>query len=1260
MNPTPDPERTVAPSPRIDADTSASTPTDADPETGTTRSPNSLELGQPADEAIGRDDGPIREMPNENGQTVTIILHTDEGTDDRAGTAIHQSGGPEPDQASSETAWLPGRIVAPAGTENYRPDLSTGDPLEVHLSRTAIGSAVADSGKTGVQGEVAPIEAQTGPRVPGYRILGTLGRGGMGVVYRATDLRLNRMVALKMVLAGDHAGEEARVRFQQEAQAVARLQHPNIVQIFEVGETGGLPFCSLEFVAGGTLAAALASTPQDPVAAARRAVVLVRAMDAVHSAGIIHRDLKPANVLLAPDGTPKITDFGLAKRLDEGSAQTIDGQILGTPSYMAPEQARGQLDRIGPLSDVWALGAILYEMLTGRPPFRGTGARDTLIQVVSEEPVPVRRLQPGCPRDLETVCLKCLEKEPAKRYSSAAELAKDLDRFLGGHPILARRAGPIERTAKWARRSPLRAGLAATVALCLGLFVILLVLQSQADRQKATLAQNEATLAQKALEESLRHDRARSQFATFFAEAERHAADTRPEAATWERVVQSLKSADQVAETDPEAFTEWPLRSSAQSLLARANAALTNARLRELERGKLTRLEGLHSDAVFFATLATGLGLEDNQERVRQAVTEGLALFQIDIAGDGPPRVTPGFFTPDELRTVTSRCYELLLLDAQAQAQARAITGETVGELRARVREAIRRLDRADCLLPETKTRSGLTQRAVCMAGLGKKDESEAIAKEAEGTAPVLATDYFLLGLGHYRVDEFPKAIQALVAALRAEPGHYGARYLLAVCHLRRGQFAEAKNGLTLCLKQRPGFIWPRLLRASAEMDLARQGLGNYQAARDDLDAVLVNPPDDAARYVALTNRGVLAICQGDWDAAATHLQEAINRRPDALPAYINLALTHRKRAEDPRVFALALAPTGTIIYPAAFAHYRRQVLDESVSVLDEAIRRQPEVSRLYHERGRIHLLRGDSTLARADLARAVLYAKTSGGISTLADDLLELGRLMQASGEYSNAAQTYAAILRFPGDLIAGEKRALAARHMAEPLIALKKWKEAAAAIDIYLKLTPMAEGQALPDGQSQRMAEALKLRGLIHADQNDQRAALDDYTRALGFAREPEILVLRGWAYHAMGAAGLGLKDFEEVLRLRPGHSIALLGRAEARVKSGQFREALADADEALRNAPADIRSQTRLQFRYNASRVYAQLAQSEPNPDAAGRHLTRTAELLRQVLSDSPLADRPRLWKELVMADPVLRKMILTPAMAGVAAEFGNRDR
>ncbi|MBA4187402.1 MAG: hypothetical protein C0467_05215 [Planctomycetaceae bacterium] len=310
---------------------------------------------------------------------------------------------------------------------------------------TGPGGAAPGAPASTVTGKAAPIEGATRvwhpetvhaivPLVSGYEILSELGRGGMGVVYRARNVRLGHEVALKMILAGSAAGTQELARFQLEAVAVARLKHPGIVHLHEFGEHEGKPFFSLEFVEGGSLAGRLKSGPLPAREAATLVEKTARAMHHAHEHGIVHRDLKPANVLLTLDDQPKIADFGLAKDLSNDDGLSHTGALMGTAAYMAPEQAEGRIRDIRPTTDVYALGAILYECLTGRPPFKGTTLHETLAMVIRQEPTSPRQLAPALPRDLETVCLRCLEKDPKKRYATAADLADDLERFLRGNP----------------------------------------------------------------------------------------------------------------------------------------------------------------------------------------------------------------------------------------------------------------------------------------------------------------------------------------------------------------------------------------------------------------------------------------------------------------------------------------------------------------------------------------------------------------------------------------------------------------------------------------------------------------------------------------------------------------------------------------------------------------------------------------------------------------------------------------------------------
>jgi WD40 repeat protein len=403
---------------------------------------------------------------------------------------------------------LPATIAdpPPRASDAAAPMLPT---LAAVIPSSPVTPSLPGSHQEGLPAAVASISP------PGYQIIKELGRGGMGVVYQALDVKLHRVVALKMVLAGAHAGRAELTRFVSEAEAVAHLQHPNIVQIFESGQHGGLPYFTLEFVAGGSLADKVREQPLPAREAAQVVEQLARGVAYAHDRGIVHRDLKPENVMLAADGTPKITDFGLAKRVEGSAHLTATGAVVGTPSYMSPEQAAGRTGTIGPPADVYALGAILYRLMTGRPPFQAATQLDTLQQVLEADPVPPKQLQRQTPVDLETICLKCLHKDAPRRYSSALALADDLRRFLAGEPILARPTGRLERARRWCRRSPALVAAVALAALLITALVVVPIVfavheaatsRRLAKEQQATLQAHARTVA--ALKESRRQSAA--------------------------------------------------------------------------------------------------------------------------------------------------------------------------------------------------------------------------------------------------------------------------------------------------------------------------------------------------------------------------------------------------------------------------------------------------------------------------------------------------------------------------------------------------------------------------------------------------------------------------------------------------------------------------------------------------------------------------------------------------------------------------------
>jgi hypothetical protein len=440
----------------------------------------------------------------------------------------------------------------------------------------------------------------------------------MGIVYRARHRALNRLVALKMIRSDRQARPEQQARFRIEAEAVARLRHPNIIQIYDIGEVDGLPFVALELLDGGGLDDRLAGTPQPARQAAELMNILVRAVQVAHQAGIVHRDLKPSNVLFASDGTLKVTDFGLAKRIDSDAGQTESGQIMGSPSYMAPEQARGQSRNVGPAADVYALGAILYEMLTGRPPFKGETPMETLRQVTDDDPVTPSRLVPRVPRDLETICLKCLHKEPPRRYESAQALAEDLERYLRGEPIKARRIPFWERGAKWARRRPMAAALwmlAASLVcgLIAGLFVY----------QQSLLQRTQTVLA---------------------AETEGHHAEREADAAgssedlllkVKDRLNKFLLKVEPIR-ADPQIKDLYDLLVAKRD---NVNGQLDNLRLQQAakerlrtERDQFQMFRDRRNEALFHDTQLTGLNLPSSREATRGAALAALKLY----AAPGP------------------------------------------------------------------------------------------------------------------------------------------------------------------------------------------------------------------------------------------------------------------------------------------------------------------------------------------------------------------------------------------------------------------------------------------------------------------------------------------------------------------------------------------------------------------------------------------------------------------------------------------------
>jgi serine/threonine protein kinase len=478
------------------------------------------------------------------------------------------------------------------------------------------------------------------PQLPAYQLLDVLGEGGMGVVYKARQRGLNRFVAVKMIRGGEHARADQLARFRTEAEAVAQLHHPNIVQIFDIGEVAGSPFVSLELLEGGSLGDQIASTPQPGRRAAELLITLARAVEVAHHAAIVHRDLKPSNILFDAAGIPKITDFGLAKRLESDSGQTASGQIMGSPSYMAPEQASGHTRDVGPPADVYALGAFLYEMLTGRPPFKGETPIETVRMVIDADPVPPSQLVPRVARDLETICLKCLFKQPHKRYVTAAALAADLTRYLKGEPIEARRTPLHERAFKWSKRHTLRALVTASAAAIIPLAPLGLMLR---DRAEITRLDRLSTEAFRVIE----HERQAIASGRLDA-AQQRLVDVRSQLKPEPKLRYLRDEADKL-------LTEIENRRAADR--SRALAEQANAR----DRARFREFHANWNEALFKET--AGLQVVDQRKPTEQSARAALAAF----AKPGSQALwelgpLPTVLSAAEKEQIREGSYELLLV----------------------------------------------------------------------------------------------------------------------------------------------------------------------------------------------------------------------------------------------------------------------------------------------------------------------------------------------------------------------------------------------------------------------------------------------------------------------------------------------------------------------------------------------------------------------------------------------------------------------
>jgi tetratricopeptide (TPR) repeat protein/predicted Ser/Thr protein kinase len=1014
----------------------------------------------------------------------------------------------------------------------------------------------------------APSAATARPKVPGYEILGVLGKGGMGVVYRARQLGLGRQVALKMILHAGHADPDERQRFHAEAEAVARLQHANIVQIYAIGEHQGLPYFALEFCPGGSLDKRLDGTPWEPRRAAQLVETLARAVQAAHQAQIIHRDLKPANVLLTADGRLKVTDFGLAKRLDEKS-KTQRGAIMGTPSYMAPEQAEGKGKmEIGPATDVYALGSILYELLTGRPPFKAATPLDTVLQVVSQEPVAVRRLQPKVPRDLETVCHKCLHKDPRRRYASALALAEDLRRFRVGEPVVARSVGMVERAVRWARRRPAAAALLVLVALAaaggaVGVPLLVARLQAaEAAQAEALAAYAEADRERNAREQE-ETARKQGEIARQEERAGRERQTQRAQYAEWLRQGQEALGRNDVGEARRlftlvrDRVTE---QDSADADLARyrkdAIRLLEELGHRDKARESFQALAAGRDEALFwlFRGIITGTDA-DSPESAAERVRAALAPY--GLPGDKLAETALVGLNATEQKELREGLYELCLILAEALAR---LPGTREQRLENRA-EALAVVDAAAVLAPDGRVSPRHRARYL--------PRPWAPAAQGEMEHPDTALGPLFDGCAAFESGNLAAALDHFNLAVRARPDLFWAHWFrAAVCQLQQRK-AEAQANLTVCAVLRPRFAWTFLRRGWLCVQT-----GDFEAALADFTQAerLLAADDRSGWYVLHAHRGYLALAQSKPAQAIEELTQAVDLRPDLLDAYSDLAE----------------------------AQVQSKDLDKAIENIDTAIRLKPGIANLYRTRARLQAQRGLLQPALRDLDDAIRLTPAPGKPGGPAAELLK----RTLARDHRERAVLLYRLERYP-DALAACRAALACDNTDAASHRLSG--------DVLMKLKRPAEALQAFDRvpRPQRDPDYYASRARARAALDDFPGAVSEYTILLEVRPNAEGFAQRAGAYLDAGAPLLALHDFLEAMQRG----------------SPRGEDFARSTETALLKGPASW------ELSYHAARVFAQVAGHTRKPASRAHHEDRAVACLLAATLQLPALDQSAFWSQKV---------------------------
>jgi tetratricopeptide (TPR) repeat protein len=1009
---------------------------------------------------------------------------------------------------------------------------------------------------------------QQRPDLPGYEVLDVLGEGGMGIVYKAVQVQANRVVALKVMLDQLRSSAMERARFRTEAEAQARLQHPNIVPIYEVGEQDGMLYFTMEYCAGGSLYRRLAGKPLPPGEAAGLVEVLARAVHAAHQANVIHRDLKPLNILL-PEGpevplgacTPKLTDFGLARKLDAATHHTRPGQPMGSPPYMPPEQVQGNLHAIGPGTDIYALGAILYELLTGRAPFVGTTLLELYRHILQEDPVPVRRLLPSTPTDLETICQKCLEKAPKKRYLTAEALAEDLRRFRAGEPITARPVGRLERAAKWCRRRPTAAALLAVLLLVMAgvaVAVPLIIAGLHTTRLQALADAEQAHAESDQLAERLRVEKRRSEVRS---------------------------TAEQQLREGQQALDRGDLE-KAQALfgLVRAGAPELDADLREAAISSLRDLDRSvwnrrayqslprHRDRAMFLLYRDVFSDLDRPDLEEAAVAARRALQPFGLPERVPEVEKLSGLTAEQRRQIREWLYEVCLLLAEAIARPRP--GEAAEAGKKRAQDALELLKKAAGVYPEGKP----WRRVLYLKWAGDQDAAD--GEQARGDRqPTSAVDWFFKGCTH-AIDErdLDQAILSFDRALQLRQDLFWAHFFRAHAYTQNGKDGEARAGFTVCGYLQPQFVWIYLFRGfvcgrSRDFEAAR---ADFERAEKDLDKDAGNR---SASYVLRVNRGFVAVQRGDNVAAVKDLEQAVAIWEQGYHAHVNLGIAYER--------------CGKLI--------------DAATNLERAIALQPTLAEPCRLRANLADRQGDPNMALAFFDRALRREQKA-----------ERPNTAKIASDQRERALLLVKLQRYPEALAASEE-SLRLRHDPSThfvhgvvLLGLGEWQKALDAL------------QEVPAGQ--RTAAYYAHRARAHSGLKEYAKAAEDCTRGMESDPSAEMLIFRGSAYLGGNAFDMALADFTEVLRRDNRNSEAYACRALTLAAMRDYSRAKKDAETAVKLDPGTpIRS-------LQAASVYAAAAVQPDAGDDKQADQDRAVILAYKAVLHSKETQRKDLWERL----------------------------